>query len=117
MEGKVTLLMQALPGLRLFAEAEGKEPEDGSIIALRKDGDECLYVPRTDDEKGMEWIPIGQFSVDPEAVTPIDILEQPGEEGEIVDEATPESGGPREVPTRKSPFGGRQLKRRQQTEG
>jgi hypothetical protein len=104
MDGKITMLVTPLPGLRLMGE--GKEPEDGSIIAFRKDGDECLYVPH--DEKGMEWIPVGQFSVDPEAVAPIEYEEEPGE---VPAEETP-AEEPREIPTRKSPFGGRPLKRR-----
>lgn len=108
MDGKVTLLLQALPGLRLLGE---EKTEEGSIIALRRDGDECLYVPRTEDEKGMEWIPIAQFSVDPEAVTPVEFVEEAPAEGETVEEG----GEPAEVKPRTGPFGGRQLKRREVT--
>ncbi|MGI0148685.1 MAG: hypothetical protein ACREDF_04035 [Thermoplasmata archaeon] len=109
MDGKVTLLVNALPGLRLFQEGK---TEEGSIIALRRDGDECLYVPRTEEDKGMDWIPVREFSVDPEAVTPVEFLEdpQPGE-----GEAPEAEEGAVEVPSRKGPFGGRQLKRRETT--
>lgn len=107
MEGKVTLFLQALPGIRLLGEGK---TEEGSIIALRRDGDEALYVPRTEEEKGMTWIPVGEFSVDPEAVTPVEFLEdgQNPDEGQVEqgEEATEQS-------IRTGPFGGRQLKRRE----
>lgn len=107
MDGKVTLLLQALPGLRLLGEGK---TEEGSIIALRRDGDECLYVPRTEDEKGMTWIPVAEFSVDPEAVTPPEFLEEePGGEEEVGGEG----GEPAETTPRTGPFGGRQFKRRE----
>lgn len=113
MESRITLLVQPLPGLRLLGD--GKK-EDGSIIALRHDGDECLYVPRTEDEKGMEWIAIAQFSVDPEAVTPVDLLEQPSEEEqpEVEGEEGSES---QETSSRSGPFGGHRLKRRTEVAG
>ena len=107
MDGKVTMLVTPLPGLRLLG---GGKTEDGSIIALRRDGEECLYVPRTEDERGMCWIPIGEFSVDPEAVPPVEFLEQLPLEGEG---HPAESEEPSEVPSRKDPFGGRKLKRRE----
>jgi len=111
MDGKVTMLVNALPGLRLLGE---EKTEEGSIIALRREGDECLYVPRTENEKGMCWIPVGEFSVDPEAVTPVEFLDETtGGEGE----QPVEGEEPAEIPSRKTPFGGRQLKRRETTGG
>jgi hypothetical protein len=107
MDGRVTLLVQPLPGLRLM---EDGKTEEGSIIALRREGDECLYVPWS--EKGMCWIPIGEFSVDPAAVTPIDLLEEPSEE-----EPTEPAEGISEIQAHKTPFGGRPLKRREMMGG
>lgn len=112
MDGKVTMLVNALPGLRLLGEGK---TEEGSIIALRREGDECLYVPRTEDEKGMVWIPVGEFSVDPEAVTPVEFLDEPGEE--TPGEEGGEGGEPTEVLKKGTPFGGRPLKRRETTGG
>jgi hypothetical protein len=113
MDGKVTMFVNALPGLRLLGEGK---TEEGSIIALRREGDECLYVPRTEDEKGMSWIPVSEFSVDPEAVTPVEFLDEtPPGEGEEQPEG--EGGEPTEVPSKRGPFGGRPLKRRETTGG
>ncbi len=113
MDGKVTMLVNALPGLRLLGEGK---TEEGSIIALRRDGDECLYVPRMEDEKGMVWIPVGEFSVDPEAVTPPEFLEEPAPgEGEPVVDGEPTAveaeQPPTERPSRTGPMG-RALRRR-----
>lgn len=117
MDNRITLFIQPLTGLRLLGE---EKTEEGSIIALRKDGDECLYVPRTEDERGMTWIPIGEFSVDPEAVTPVEFSEaepQPGE-GEETPQGEGEGGDqPHEVTPRSGPFGGRKLKRRTEVDG
>jgi hypothetical protein len=115
MESGVTLLIHPLPGVRIVPD--GKK-EAGSIIALRRDGDECLYVPDTEEEKGMEWLPIGQFSVDPEAVAIPDL--EPAvaevEPGTEPIEEQPQTDEPAEsAPVRKGPFG-RGLKRRKEFE-
>lgn len=111
MENRVTLLLQPLPGLRLI---EGGTTEEGSIVALRKDGDECLYVSGGEEDKGMVWIPVGEFSVDPEAVTPPDFFEEPQPGGEA-----PAEGGEEqpvsEKPSRSGPMG--RLRRRPEIGG
>ena len=73
----IKLLMTPLPGVRLFPGEEAKEPEPGSIIAFRKGGDECLYASGGEEERGLAWIPVGEFSVDPEAVTPPEFVDDP----------------------------------------
>jgi hypothetical protein len=111
-ENRVTLLIQALPGLRIIDEGK---TEEGSILALRHDGDECLYTPTTGDTKGMEWIPVGQFSVHPDAVTPVELLEREEGEEEMV-EGDEEGGEPAEKSSRSGPFG-HNLRRRPELGG
>lgn len=110
MDGHLTMLMAPLTGYRLL---DGGKLEEGSIIGFRRDGEECLYVPRTEEEKGMEWILIGQFSVDPEAVTPPDIL--PTEEPPSGEEAAPQEGGEPSADSGRGPFG-RSVRRRPELE-
>lgn len=96
----ITVLMHPLPGQRVV---EGQEPEDGSILAYRKDGDEGLFASWFVDEdkpgKPMVWIPVGEFSPDPEAIRPPEIIEEPGAEGE------PQGEGASEHSVESGPFG------------
>lgn len=111
MDDRLTMLMAPLTGYRLL---DGGTLEEGSIIGFRKGGDECLYVPRTEEEKGMEWIPVGSFSVDPEAVTPPDMLPDPAAETPPGEEAHQE-GEPSAPDQGRGPFG-RSVRRRPELE-
>lgn len=79
---RIVVLPIPLPGQRIL---EGQDPEDGSILAYRKEGDEGLFASWFLDEdenkpgKPMVWIPVGEFSPDPEAIRPPEIVEE-GEE-------------------------------------
>ncbi len=92
------ILMTPLPGQRIV---DGQEPEDGSILAYRKDGDEGLFASWFIDEdenkpgKPMVWIPISEFSPDPEAIRP----------PEIVEGEAPTEEGTTERPVVEGPFG------------
>jgi hypothetical protein len=89
----IQVLLQPLPGQRLV---EGAEPEDGSILAYRKDGDEGLFASwDVDHSKPMVWIPVGEFSPDPEAIRPPEIDETAQEQPEE----------PTETPVEHGPFG------------
>jgi hypothetical protein len=96
----IMVLMAPLPGQRLV---DGAEPEDGSILAYRKNGDEGLFaswfIDDREDKPGrpMVWIPIGEFSPDPEAIRPPEIVET-GEPQETDD-------GSQERPVEEGPFG------------
>lgn len=112
MENQVTMLITPLPGLRLLGG--DAEPEQGSILAFRKNGDEGLFASWNDEEgqeKGLAWIPIGEFSVNPDAVSPPEIEEEPvpGEE-----EQPGEEQPPTERKSRSGPFGSL---RRRETKG
>jgi len=102
MQHEITMLVSPIPGIRLV---EGKDSEDGSMIALRKSGDEILFAswetesPESDRGRGMTWIPVGEFSPDPESIRPPEILEETGEE-----EAEEQADGTKEKPG--NPFGG-----------
>jgi hypothetical protein len=97
MDNGITVLMTALPGQRVTDE---KSPEDGSILAYRKNGDEVLFASwDAETSKGMVWLPVGEFSPDPESIQPPD-LEQPGQEP-----AEPEADGTTERPSTAGPFG------------
>lgn len=97
----ITVLMQPLPGQRI---GDGAEPEDGSVLAYRKDGDECLFASWHIDEdeekpgRPMVWIPVGEFSPDPEAIRPPEIVD--GAESEPSD-----APGIQERPSVEGPFG------------
>jgi hypothetical protein len=103
MESQITMLISPLPGLRLLGG--DAEPEQGSVIAFRKNGDEALFASWNDEEgqeKGLAWIPVGEFSVNPDSVTPPEILEeepQPGDEPQEDQPTTQRKG-------RGGPFGG-----------
>ncbi len=99
MDGSITMLMQPLPGIRLTT---GKE-DDGSILGFRHGGDEVLFASWHDveaEEKAMEWIPIAEFSPDPEFFRPPDIEPQPEEQ------PTEAADGTQERPVESGPFGG-----------
>jgi hypothetical protein len=97
MDSGITVLMTALPGQRVTDE---KNPEDGSVLAYRKGGDEALFASwDTDSAQGMAWIPVGEFSPDPEAIRPPDI-EEPAEPEQAEDGTT-------ERPSTAGPFGRR----------
>lgn len=92
----VQILLAPLPGQRVV---EGEDPEDGSVLAYRKDGDEALFASWYIDEdenkpgKGMVWIPVGEFSPDPEAIKPAALMEEePGGEDQPASEQPSESG-------------------------
>jgi hypothetical protein len=109
MDSAITMLMTPLPGRRLV---DGQESEDGSIIGFRKNGDEALFVSwnaEEDTEKGMQWIPVSEFSPDPEAVRPPEVTEEG--EGAVPSE----DQLPTEVPVKKGPFG-RGVRRRPELE-
>jgi len=94
MDPQITMLLTPLTGLRLIPD---KDPEAGSVIAFRKGGDEALFAS-WDEERGMEWIPVGEFCMDPP---------EGYDEGQPPAEEQPTGEEPvTEVPTRKSPFGG-----------
>lgn len=97
MDSGITVLMTALPGQRITDE---KDPENGSVLAYRKGGDECLFASwDAEESKGMAWIPVSEFSPDPEAIMPPDIEDQPQEpETETTDGTT-------ERPSAPGPFG------------
>jgi len=107
MESGIQVLMTPLPGRRLI---DGKDPEDGSILAYRKGGDEGLFASwNAEEDQPMAWIPVGEFSPDPEAIRPPEIVE--GEE-----EPTPAEDGTTEKPVVQGPFGRGGLRRRPTTE-
>lgn len=97
--GGIQVLMAALPGQRV---TPGLDVEDGSVLAYRGNGDECLFASWEDDPKdpnrgkGMVWIPVGEFSPDPEAIKPPDIVEttesEPIDDGTGTTEADPGHG-------------------------
>lgn len=109
MDSGVTFLMTPIPGQRIV---DGKEPddwEDGSVLALRRNGDEVLFASwDVDSPKGMAWIPVAEFSPDPEAIQP------PGlEHGEDQPEQPADETGASERPSTAGPFGrGGGLRRR-----
>jgi hypothetical protein len=95
-ESGIQVLMTPLPGQRLV---DGGEPEDGSVLAYRKGGDEALFASwDAENSKPMAWIQIGEFSPDPEAIRPPEIVE----EGE---EPTEAPDGTQERPVVEGPFG------------
>lgn len=102
MENAIQVLMTPLPGQRLV---EGQEAEDGSILAYRKCGDEGLFASWFLDEdedkpgKPMVWIPIGEFSPDPEAIRPPEIITD-----EVPTDAA-DGTGTQERPIVEGPFG------------
>ena len=109
MDSGVTFLMTAIPGQRIVNEKDLDDGfEDGSVLALRKGGDEVLFASwDLEKPKGMTWIPVGEFSPDPEAIQPPG-LEQPADEPE-----QPAEDGPSERPSAAGPFGrGGGLRRR-----
>jgi hypothetical protein len=96
-ESGITILMAPLPGQRLV---DGGEPEDGSVLAYRKGGDEALFASwDADNSRPMAWIKIGEFSPDPEAIRPPEIVE---EDQPSVQEA---EDGTQERPVVEGPFG------------
>ena len=99
--GGIQVLITPLPGQRITRDTE---PEDGSVLAYRNNGDECLFASWDDGEtpRGMAWIPVGEFSPDPEAIRPPDIEEAPGE-GTPIDDGT----GTTETDPGHGPMGGR----------
>jgi hypothetical protein len=107
MESGITVLMAPLPGQRLV---DGADPEDGSVLAYRKGGDEALFASwDAEESKGMAWIPVSEFSPDPEAIRP----------PEIVEEEQPQEAqdGTTERPVVQGPFGrGKGLRRRPEVE-
>jgi hypothetical protein len=104
MENAIQVLMSPLPGQRLI---EGQEAEDGSILAYRKCGDEGLFASWFLDEdenkpgKPMVWIKISEFSPDPEAIRPPEIMEGNPEENPPQDAGD----GTQERPIVEGPFG------------
>jgi hypothetical protein len=117
MESGITFLPVPIPGIRLSGNAG--DGEDGSMIALRRGGEEILFaswevdeVEGSDDAKarGMVWVPVGEFSPDPEAIRPPDIGVD-----DLPAEEQPDGTAEREG----SPFGGARsgLKRRPTTGG
>jgi len=110
-ESGVTILMSAIPGVRILGE---EELEDGSMVALRKGGDEILFASWENDEKehpkGMVWIPVSEFSPDPEAIRPPEIQEGPDPAlPDDAPESAPAEDGTSEKPG--NPFG-RNLRKR-----
>lgn len=106
MDSGITVLMTALPGQRIV---DANDPDngfvDGSILAYRKSGDEVLFASwDLDKPSGMVWVPVGEFSPDPEAIQPPGI-------GEDNPEPEAETEGPTERPSAAGPFG-RGLRRR-----
>jgi hypothetical protein len=108
MSSGIQVLMAPLPGQRIV---NAKDPEDGyedgSVLAYRKDGDEVLFASwDVEEPKGMVWIPVVEFTPDPEAIQPPDLadVEQP------VEEST-DGTGTSEKP-QSSPFGRGGLRRR-----
>lgn len=110
MESGITVLMTALPGRRLI---DGKDPEDGSVLAYRKAGDEALFASwDADEDRGMTWIPVGEFSPDPEAIRPPDLTDDPQEPQPSAD-----GSGTSERPVTHGPFGrGSRLRSRPEVE-
>jgi len=101
MDSGVTFLMTAIPGQRIIQGKDPDEFEDGSVLALRKGGDEVLFASwDLEESKGMAWIPVSEFSPDPEAIRPPDI-EQPADEPEQPADET----GPTERRSDAGPFG------------
>lgn len=104
MQDGITMLVSPIPGVRLVGE---KDQEDGSMIALRKSGDEILFASwdaeseESERGRGMVWIPVGEFSPDPESIRPPDIG--------VEEEEEPQEGDTKEKPG--NPFG-RGLRRR-----
>lgn len=100
MDSGITVLMTALPGQRITDE---KNPEDGSVLAYRKAGDEALFASwDTQTSQGMAWIPVGEFSPDPEAIRPPDLNDPETEQ-----EPEQEEDGTTERPSSSGPFGRR----------
>jgi hypothetical protein len=100
-DSRIVVLPIPLPGQRIFGD--GQDPEDGSILAYRKEGDEGLFASWFLDEdetkpgKPMVWIPVGEFSPDPEAIRPPEIVEEA--------EGQPSDEGATERPSEQGPFG------------
>lgn len=94
-ESGIQVLMTPLPGRRLIQD---KDPDDGSILAYRKGGDEGLFASwNADEDVPMQWIPVGEFSPDPEAIRPPEILEE--------EPTVPAGDGTQERPVVEGPFG------------
>lgn len=100
--GGIQALITPLPGQRI---SDKENPDDGSVLAYRKDGEECLFASwNAEEPQGMIWIPIGEFSPDPEAIQPPDIVQE-NEEGQ------PDNSGTTESAPSHGPMGGRQAPR------
>lgn len=102
MDHSITMLVAPLPGIRLVEGNE--EGESGSVLGFRKGGDEVLFASWSEEKDvPMVWIPLGEFSPDPEAIMPPDIVpageeEQPAE-GTVEKPGNPFGrGGPRKRP-------------------
>jgi hypothetical protein len=102
MDHGITMLVAPLPGIRII---EGNdEGESGSVLGFRKGGDEVLFASWNDDKDvPMVWIPLGEFSPDPEAIMPPDIVpaeieEAPAGEGTTEKPGNPFGRGPKKRP-------------------
>lgn len=107
MDSGITVLMTPIPGQRIVDE---KDPDDGfhngSVLAFRNGGEECLFASwDVETPKGMTWIPVVEFSPDPEAIMPPDLDESQDQ----TEQEGPE--GTTERPAPAGPFG-RGLRRR-----
>ncbi len=95
--GDMILTPGPLPGSRKIGTGQY---EDGSILAFRKDGEEVLYASQSDERKGLIWIPVTEFIVNPAEIEPLE------EEAPAGEESVPgeEPAGPEEkVPTGEEP--------------
>lgn len=104
---EITLIVNPQPGVRLLG---GNAVEDGAILAFRKGGDEVLFGSLSDDNRPLVWIPVGEFSIDPGAIEPVEIEPGGGEEPDDRREEEPAEEppqGPAEEPQSEgtTPFG------------
>ncbi len=102
MDNGVTMLITPIPGVRLVEGGDQEADNSGSILAFRKGGDEALFAS-WDGSKDvpMVWIPISEFSPDPESIMPPDIVpsDEPEQEGTTEKPGNPfGKGGPRKRP-------------------
>lgn len=89
----ITMLLTPIPGVRLVEGSSEDADSSGSILAFRKGGDEVLFASwNGDKDVPLAWIPIAEFSPDPESIMPPDIV--PAEEPEVPEGTTEKPGHP-----------------------
>lgn len=101
MSREVTWIPGGLVGWRLKKSDEDEKKstrEEGAIVAVRENGNEALFTPRT--EEPCVWIQIGDFIVEPATIPEFEYVEEEpqgegqGQDGGGLQEGPPQKDGP-----------------------